>query len=116
MPRTSPSELTISVTTRPQPPCRFTSRRKAVSVMPAIGATPNGGSSARVPIFMNTVRTAMAGRAQAAGGRAERNYLGAAVSLAAMAGAAGAPTTWSYTLRISSFFHSMIAWDRSFRR
>ena len=42
MPRTSPSELTISVTTSPQPPCRFTSRRKAVSVMPAIGASANG--------------------------------------------------------------------------
>ena len=42
MPRTSPSELTISVTTRPQPPWRLTSRRNAVSVMPAIGATAKG--------------------------------------------------------------------------
>ena len=39
IPRTSPSELTISVTTRPQPPWRFTRRRKAVSVIPAIGAS-----------------------------------------------------------------------------
>src|SRR4051812_31293144 len=51
MPRTRPSELTISVTTRPQPPCRLTSRRKAVSVIPAIGATTNGDSSETVPIF-----------------------------------------------------------------
>ena len=36
------SDETISVTTRPQPPCRFTRRRNAVSVMPAIGATTNG--------------------------------------------------------------------------
>ena len=34
MPRTRPSELTISLTTRPQPPWRLTSRRNAVSVMP----------------------------------------------------------------------------------
>ena len=45
MPRTSPSELTISVTTRPHPPRRFTRRRNAVSVMPAIGASANGGDS-----------------------------------------------------------------------
>ena len=44
MPRTSPSELTISVTTSPHPPFRLTRRRNAVSVMPAIGATPNAGS------------------------------------------------------------------------
>src|SRR5918995_4911010 len=53
IPRTSPSELTISVTTRPQPPCRLTRRRKAVSVMPAIGAMPSGGASAMEPIFMS---------------------------------------------------------------
>src|SRR5881397_1930124 len=41
IPRTSPSALTISVTTRPQPPWRLTIRRNAVSVMPAIGATAN---------------------------------------------------------------------------
>src|SRR5262245_45800219 len=52
MPRTSPSELTISVTTRPQPPWRFTSRRKAESVMPAIGATANGDGRATGPIFI----------------------------------------------------------------
>ena len=45
MPRTSPSELTISVTTSPQPPRRFTSRRKAVSVIPAIGASANDGAT-----------------------------------------------------------------------
>src|SRR5205823_1102490 len=42
MPRTSPSELTISVTTRPQPPWRLTRRRNAESVMPAIGAMAKG--------------------------------------------------------------------------
>jgi hypothetical protein len=52
MPRTRPSELTISLTTRPHPPCRFTSRRNAVSVIPAIGATPRAGSTGRAPIFM----------------------------------------------------------------
>src|SRR5687767_11666900 len=52
MPRTSPSDDTISVTTRPQPPCRLTSRRKAVSVMPAIGATTNGEGRLTLPIFM----------------------------------------------------------------
>src|SRR5262245_28608989 len=52
IPRTSPSDETISVTTRPQPPCRFTRRRKAVSVMPAIGATTNGDGSSIDPIFM----------------------------------------------------------------
>ena len=53
MPRTSPSELTISVTTSPQPPRRLTSRRKAVSVMPAIGASANGWrrDSIDLPIF-----------------------------------------------------------------
>ena len=52
MPRTSPSDDTISVTTRPHPPWRFTRRRKAVSVIPAIGATTNGLSSETLPIFM----------------------------------------------------------------
>ena len=42
MPRTSASDDTISETTRPQAPCRFTRRRKAESVMPAMGATPIG--------------------------------------------------------------------------
>src|SRR4051812_38503544 len=51
MPRTSPSELTISVTTRPQPPWRFTSRRKTVSVIPAIRATANGEGRTTRPIF-----------------------------------------------------------------
>src|SRR5262245_25593414 len=55
IPRTSPSELTISVTTRPQPPCRLTSRRNAVSVMPAMGATPRAGSMGRGPIFMRAL-------------------------------------------------------------
>src|SRR5579872_1282013 len=50
MPRISPSELTISVTTRPQPPCRLTRRRNAVSVMPAMGATAYGDSSATLPM------------------------------------------------------------------
>ena len=50
MPRTSPSLLTISVTTSPQPPWRLTRRRKAVSVMPAIGATTSGDSSATLPM------------------------------------------------------------------
>ncbi len=54
MPRTSPSELTISVTTRPQPPRRLTSLRKAVSVMPAIGASANGCARSIVPIFMDS--------------------------------------------------------------
>src|SRR5687768_12757360 len=53
IPRTSPSELTISVTTRPQPPCRLTRRRNAVSVMPAMGAMPSGGARAMEPIFMS---------------------------------------------------------------
>ena len=42
MPRTSPSLLTISVTTSPQPPWRLTRRRNAVSVIPAIGETTSG--------------------------------------------------------------------------
>src|SRR5262245_22286889 len=50
MPRTSPSALTISVTTRPQPPCRFTRRRNAESVMPAIGAMAYGDGSWTEPI------------------------------------------------------------------
>ena len=45
MPRTSPSDDTISVTTRPHPPWRLTRRRNAVSVMPAIGATTSGDDS-----------------------------------------------------------------------
>src|SRR6185503_8521162 len=53
IPRTSPSELTISVTTRPHPPRRLTRRRKAVSVMPAIGASANGWSRLTAPIFMS---------------------------------------------------------------
>ena len=52
MPRTSPSLLTISDTTSPQPPCRFTRRRKAVSVMPAMGETTSGDASSMEPIFM----------------------------------------------------------------
>src|SRR5512132_1633422 len=52
MPRTRPSELTISLTTRPQPPWRLTRRRNAVSVMPAIGATPSAGSTGSGPIFI----------------------------------------------------------------
>ena len=85
--------------------------------MPAIGATPNGGSSARVPIFMgNGFGRGARPVFLAAVVPAAPDYLGAAVSLAAMAGAAGAPTTSSYALRTSSFFHSMIAWDRNFRR
>src|SRR5260370_25877860 len=54
MPRTSPSALTISVTTRPQPPWRFTSRRNAVSVMPAIGAMANGETRSTDPIFIKS--------------------------------------------------------------
>ena len=53
MPRTSPSLLTISLTTSPQPPWRFTRRRKAVSVMPAIGETTSGEESSTEPIFMS---------------------------------------------------------------
>src|SRR6266850_5885417 len=52
MPRTSPSELTISVTTKPHPPWRFTRRRNAVSVMPAIGAMAKGDCRSTGPIFM----------------------------------------------------------------
>ncbi len=52
MPRTSPSLLTISETTRPHPPWRFTSRRNAVSVIPAMGETTNGDGSGTVPIFI----------------------------------------------------------------
>src|SRR5512138_3139820 len=52
MPRTNPSDDTISVTTSPQPPWRFTRRRNAVSVMPAIGATPYGAGSSIDPIFI----------------------------------------------------------------
>src|SRR5207244_13143889 len=52
MPRTRPSELTISVTTRPQPPGRVTRRRNAVSVMPAMGATAKGHASVVGPIFI----------------------------------------------------------------
>src|SRR6185503_6597611 len=54
MPRTSPSELTISLTTRPHPPCGFTRRRNAVSVMPAIGASAKGGVRSMRPIFIST--------------------------------------------------------------
>src|SRR5580765_2541814 len=53
MPRTSPSELTISVTTRPHPPWRLTRRRNAVSVMPAMGAIANGDGSVTGPIRMS---------------------------------------------------------------
>src|SRR5215218_5632847 len=70
MPRTSPSELTISVTTRPQPPWRLTSRRKAVSVMPAIGASANGGARSIDPIFMR------AGSALGPGGLDEELIVG----------------------------------------
>src|SRR5215470_16448527 len=52
MPRTSPSALTISVTTSPQPPRRFTRRRNAVSVIPAIGAMASGDGRLTDPIFM----------------------------------------------------------------
>src|SRR6185503_20911138 len=52
MPRTRPSDETISVTTRPQPPWRFTRRRNAVSVIPAIGATTNGDERATFPMFI----------------------------------------------------------------
>ena len=62
MPRTSPSELTISLTTRPQPPRRLTSRRNAVSVIPAIGASANGGDSSIEPIFMQPGATGLTGR------------------------------------------------------
>src|ERR1700752_322025 len=55
IPRTSPSLLTISDTTRPQPPCRLTRRRNAVSVMPAIGDTTKGNGSVTDPIFMISV-------------------------------------------------------------
>src|SRR5258705_12496453 len=55
MPRTSPSELTISVTTSPQPPWRLTRRRNAVSVIPAIGAMAYGDGSWTDPIFMLSV-------------------------------------------------------------
>src|SRR5262245_32308573 len=54
IPRPSPSELTISVTTRPHPPWRLTRRRNAESVMPAIGATANGDARSTEPIFMDT--------------------------------------------------------------
>ena len=57
MPRIKPSLLTISETTSPHPPWRFTSRRKAVSVIPAIGETTNGESSSMGPIFMIDGRT-----------------------------------------------------------
>src|SRR5262245_36329258 len=50
IPRTKPSALTISVTTRPQPPWRLTRRRNAVSVIPAMGATANGDGSSTEPI------------------------------------------------------------------
>src|SRR5262245_26428111 len=53
IPRTSPSELTISVTTSPQPPWRLTRRRNAVSVIPAMGATANGDRSSTDPIFIS---------------------------------------------------------------
>ncbi len=52
IPRTSPSELTISVTTRPHPPSRLTRRRKAVSVIPAMGASANAGDRSMEPIFI----------------------------------------------------------------
>src|SRR4029453_2971356 len=52
MPRTSPSDDTISVTTRPHPPWRFTRRRNAVSVIPAMGATTNGDERATFPMFI----------------------------------------------------------------
>ena len=56
MPRTSPSELTISVTTRPHPPWRLTRRRKAVSVMPAIGARRERRVEIDGPIFILEIR------------------------------------------------------------
>src|SRR4051812_46172581 len=56
IPRTRPSELTISVTTSPQPPWRFTRRRNAVSVMPAMGATAKGDESSIFLIFTASSR------------------------------------------------------------
>src|ERR1044072_208849 len=53
MPRTTPSALTISVTTTPNPPWRLTRRRNAVSVMPAIGAIAKGDWRATGPIFIS---------------------------------------------------------------
>src|SRR4051794_18501975 len=55
IPRTSPSALTISVTTRPQPPCRFTRRQNAVSVIPAIGAMAKGDGRLTEPIFIDVL-------------------------------------------------------------
>src|SRR5262245_53409651 len=52
IPRTSPSALTISVTTRPQPPWRLTNRRNAESVIPAIGATAKGVGRSTVPMLV----------------------------------------------------------------
>ena len=40
---------------QPQPPWRLTSRRNAVSVMPAMGATTNGDERLCYPIFMEEV-------------------------------------------------------------
>src|SRR5215213_5277685 len=65
IPRTRPSELTISVTTRPQPPWRLTRRRNAVSVMPAIGAMAYGEARLTEPIFIR-VRTVNAKPAKTA--------------------------------------------------
>src|SRR5919108_5897159 len=50
IPLTRPSELTISVTTRPQPPFLLTNRRKALSVIPAIGATAHGDGNSTDPM------------------------------------------------------------------
>src|SRR5262249_27298432 len=55
IPRTSPSELTISVTTNPHPPCFLTRRRNAESVMPAMGASAKGDARSTVPIFIRLI-------------------------------------------------------------
>ena len=104
MPRTSPSELTISVTTSPQPPRRFTSRRKAVSVMPAIGASANGGARSIAPIFMSLdARDRSRRESGPASNRAQATW----------PRRRSRQISCSYAFFSSSFFHSMIAWPRT---
>src|SRR5678816_557880 len=87
MPRTRPSDDTISVTTSPQPPLRLTSRRKAVSVMPAMGARATGSVSSMEPIrvIVSSVRCAWGPAARGLPAVALAKA-GARVSVAALAG------------------------------
>ena len=125
MPRTRPSELTISVTTSPHPPCRLTRRRNAVSVMPAIGATPTGACERNLTdsgtaggLRLRRVRCRDTARRGDGGGQDhgfEPAFGGAAACVLAASSAmalAASTTPVSKAAFSDGLFHSMIAWAR----